>query len=165
MNRNLVLTALVSLLAATGVAVAQPGMPDGAKANRHAQHFARADANGDGMLTREETGAASPILHVLFDAVDANHDGVLVVTEAQAFRQRMAQAKRAEGELRARAYFARLDTDRSGFLTPAEITQTAPRLARRFDFLDTNRDGRLSPAEVRVAGKHGGDGGHGGHGR
>lgn len=47
------------------------------------------DANGDGSLTRDEVVNA-PRLSQQFDAIDANHDGLLTVEELQAARGRFS---------------------------------------------------------------------------
>lgn len=51
------------------------------------QRFRRADANGDGRLTREEAQKGMPGLARHFDQVDANKDGVVTMEELHAARK------------------------------------------------------------------------------
>ncbi len=44
-------------------------------------HFARADADGNGLLSRDEARAHLPRVAARFDRIDANHDGVITVEE------------------------------------------------------------------------------------
>ena len=44
-------------------------------------HFARADADGNGLLSRDEAAAHLPRVAAKFDRIDANHDGVVTVDE------------------------------------------------------------------------------------
>lgn len=50
-----------------------------------AEHFRRADANGDGALTRVEVDKALPRLGTKFDRIDANADGKLTPDELQRY--------------------------------------------------------------------------------
>jgi EF hand len=56
-----------------------------------AEHFRRADSDGDGALTRAEADKALPRLGAKFDRIDANHDGKLTQDELR----RYFDAKRA----------------------------------------------------------------------
>ena len=44
--------------------------------------------------------------------------------------------------------FARVDTDRNGTLSRAEVERGRPKLAPHFDEIDRNHDGKLSPDEL-----------------
>ena len=50
-----------------------------------AEHFRRADANGDGALTRAEVDRALPRLGPKFDRIDANSDGKLTRDELRQY--------------------------------------------------------------------------------
>jgi EF hand len=49
--------------------------------------FRRADSDGDGLLTREES-AHLPAIYAQFDELDVNHDGVLTIDEFDAWLSR-----------------------------------------------------------------------------
>jgi hypothetical protein len=84
-----------------------------------------------------------------FDAMDANHDGVVTKDELAAqIEARMGDAPPPQMVDR---IFARLDTDGDGKATAAEAEAEA---AARFDKLDTNHDGTLSPEERRAGMEH-----------
>ncbi|HEX4184131.1 MAG TPA: hypothetical protein VHY34_12820 [Caulobacteraceae bacterium] len=87
--------------------------------------FMKADTKGDGRITREEWDKASGQIragleakgYVLpgkrgtgatFDALDANHDGVITVREIDAA---------------SRAWFQRLDTNHDGYIERSEIME------------------------------------------
>jgi Ca2+-binding EF-hand superfamily protein len=150
----------VAILTALGLGSAAfltfAGEPQGPLATQgdHARHgmaerLRAADANGDGMLSREEA-AALPRLAKHFDAIDTNHDGQITREELRAFGQKM----RAE-------HWKKLDTDGDGRISKAEAQANAPRLFRHFDRLDANGDGFLAPEELKAAfarHRHGQDG-------
>ena len=46
-----------------------------------AAHFTRADADGNGLLSRDEARAHLPRVAAKFDRIDANHDGVISMEE------------------------------------------------------------------------------------
>jgi Ca2+-binding EF-hand superfamily protein len=50
-----------------------------------AEHFRRADADGDGALTRAEAGKALPRLAAKFDRIDADRDGRLTAEELRRY--------------------------------------------------------------------------------
>ncbi|GGB32848.1 hypothetical protein GCM10011380_22870 [Sphingomonas metalli] len=130
----------------------------------------RADADGDGVVTREEAMAA-------FDRLDTNHDGRLTAEERRAGRpDRAGFAMRGgrDGEDRRERWGDRRggpDGERrgpppGGPMPDREMTR-ADFLARagdRFDRLDTNHDGRIDRAEIAAARAHGPDGGPDGDG-
>ena len=135
----------VSILAALGIASAALVVYANPAAGPHGAHHGRgferllkaADANGDGVLSRDEALAFAA---KRFDALDANHDGNLTADEVRAGLQQ----KRAER-------WKKLDTDGDGRISKAEAQASAPRLAQRFDQLDANGDGYLTPEELRSA--------------
>jgi hypothetical protein len=131
--------------------------------------FARADANRDGFVTREEVEARrgegrerlearrGDRREALFARFDANRDGVLSREEFNAPRAGMGEGQRRGqrfgrgggmgGGIRGRA-FAALDSDRDGRVSLAEAEAGALRL---FDRADSNRDGTVTPDERRAA--------------
>jgi Ca2+-binding EF-hand superfamily protein len=50
-----------------------------------AEHFRRADADGDGALTRDETARALPRLSAKFERIDADRDGRLTPEELRRY--------------------------------------------------------------------------------
>jgi Ca2+-binding EF-hand superfamily protein len=80
-----------------------------------------------------------------FEAMDANHDGVVTKEELSAqIAARMGSAPPPE---RIDALFKTMDTDGDGKATAAEVATAA---AARFDAMDSNHDGSLSPEEFRA---------------
>lgn len=131
--------ACVMVVLATGSACAA----DGQKAR---QAFRQMDQNGDRALQFTEIQAARA---ALFDRLDANRNGVVNNSEAQAAFQRVREGGRlqmatAEGpETQAR----RMDANGDGRITRAEFAQFIPdRLLRA----DSNGDRALSPSELRA---------------
>ena len=89
--------------------------------------FARADANNDGKVTRDEANAW---LAARFAEIDANKDGGLTIEEIRAFYA----ARRGEGRGPPEAMRERMDE----------------RQAARFRFVDADLDGKISLPELRV---------------
>jgi hypothetical protein len=128
--------------------------------------FARADADRDGYITRDEVRARFEARGgerverrrerraQLFDRLDADHDGSISRAEFDA-RPAMAGAGRGRfarrGGMRAgfggRA-FAAMDADRDGRVALAEAERAA---LERFDRLDSDRDGTISMEERQAA--------------
>jgi Ca2+-binding EF-hand superfamily protein len=141
------------------------------------QHFARADADRDGVITQAEAQA----LHAeraqrhgqradrqgrrdpakFFDRLDSNRDGQVTRAEFDAGRQLRAQrfAQRGHhGDKAGRAgghMFAMADANKDGRLTLQEAQAAA---LRHFDMVDANKDGRVTPDErkqMRARMQHG----------
>jgi len=130
--------ALGSLLLA---AVAQAGDPSAmTKPCRHS-----VDANGDGVVTREEA-AAHPPLAEGFETWDTNGDGQLDPAEMKAHHEAM------HGEMRAKRHerWAAADADGNGSLSRAETEASMPYLAGSFDEIDADKDGQLARAEIHA---------------
>ena len=123
------------------------------------ERFSKADADGNGALSRLEAEKSMPRLARQFDAVDANRDGHVTREEIMAWRtQKRREACRgapeqcvAEMQARLTERFRRADTDGNGALSRLEAEKSMPRLARRFDALDANRDGHVTLEEVLAA--------------
>ena len=58
-----------------------------------AEHFHRADTNGDGALTRAEVDKALPRLGAKFDRIDADHDGKLTQDELRRYFDALRTAR------------------------------------------------------------------------
>jgi len=116
--------------------------------------FARADANNDGKVTREEANAW---LAARFAEIDANKDGGLTLEELRAYYT----ARRGEGrgppegmrermEDRQAARFRFIDADLDGKITLPELRVMADAMFRS---MDADGDGALTRAEVQRRGR------------
>jgi len=174
-SRTLML-ASVFALGAAGLASAQPAPgpgPQGATPyHKHQMHhgqradgmmgfaageaFARADANNDGKVTRDEANAW---LAARFAEIDANKDGGLTPEEIRAFYS----ARRGEGrgppegmrermETRQSARFRFVDADLDGIITLPELRVMADAMFRS---MDADGDGALARTEVQRRGRRG----------
>jgi Ca2+-binding EF-hand superfamily protein len=138
-----------------------------------AKHFARVDANRDGVVTKAEADTAMQALHGkraekranrrehAFERLDTNKDGAINKAEwdaAQAQRQQRVAARDHNGDGRPDRrhpgkggmgafgghMFAMADTNKDGRVTLQEAQAAA---LQHFDMVDTNRDGRITPEE------------------
>lgn len=74
--------------------------PEKCRAEAQAQgreRFKKADANGDGRLSREEAKKSMPQLARDFDRIDANKDGMVTVDELEAARKTRTDGRKAKG--------------------------------------------------------------------
>jgi hypothetical protein len=108
----------------------------------------RVDANGDGIITREEA-QAYPRLVEHFDAADANRDGRLEGAEIEAGRQ----SARREARTAIRERWMAADKDGDGAISQAEANESLPGLATRFSEFDANGDGKISRDEIHNFGR------------
>ncbi|AXI55585.1 calcium-binding protein [Sulfitobacter sp. JL08] len=117
----------VTALASVAVAKGQRG---------HHMTFSQIDTDGNGQITREEMQS---IVENRFAAADADADGFLTRAELE-----KAAAERAKE--RVTQMMERMDTDRDGKITLAEMK---PRRdpSRMFDRVDSDSDGVISQAE------------------
>ena len=63
---------------------------------RGQERFKKADANGDGSLTREEARNGMRMVARHFDQIDANKDGVVTLEELQAARKARAESRKGQ---------------------------------------------------------------------
>jgi Ca2+-binding EF-hand superfamily protein len=168
---KLTILAGTALLAATGIAVAQPA--PGPRPDRDAdvtrqqviertdQHFARLDLDNDGRATAEEARQAHEQRRAeragrMFERLDANSDGSISRAE---FDQARAQRMEHRAERRERRGMRRPGHamrgmrglrmfGEQGFVTREQMRERA---LARFDRADANRDGTLTAEERRQA--------------
>lgn len=109
--------------------------------------FKQLDANGDGVITKEEAqSSANARVEKTFADLDANHDGQITQDEIKAAHDERRAAMEAKFEAR----FKEADKNGDGLLSKEEVTAGMPRLTRGFDRLDTNKDGQLSADELKA---------------
>lgn len=159
-DRFLLLLPLLLVLAAPAGAQTQTDKAKPAPPNPYEDRFRELDSNKDNYVTPAEW----PLERAKFDLVDRNKDGRLSRTELLT-----PNIVRDDDELNARLRQA--DTNRDGFLSPAEKQRAAeaanaaanrararentwnPRATlqdqRRFQSLDRDRDNRLERRELR----------------
>jgi Ca2+-binding EF-hand superfamily protein len=134
-KRPLPLIAIALGLAAMSIASVQAG---GGQPGRHA----KADANGDGVIDRNEA-AAHPKLAENFDRLDVDKDGRIDAGERPQRRQR------GEGGGKRGERMAQLDTDGDGRFSRQELAGRE-RILQNFAAIDGNADGFLSREEMRA---------------
>lgn len=136
-TRLLVLILASAGLSATAFAQSTTGSATAAPATSAPRpaHAMRVDANGDGVITREEA-AKFPRLATSFDQIDTSKDGKLSADEMKAWRMQQRgdrSGRRGSGEHRA--------------MTPEMQARMQQQRMACFDKADTNHDGQLSRDE------------------
>jgi len=102
--------------------------------------LARADSNGDGVVTRDEYAAARM---ARFDKMDRNHDGYISRDDfGRLIRRRPSIGQRLDTML------AQADANHDGRMSRDEQADAPMPL---FDRADTNHDGRIDAAEMAAA--------------
>ncbi len=144
------LIAALFLAPALGFAADNTTAPKGERVS----HFKKADADGNGTLSRAEVEKSMPRLAKPFDQIDSNKDGQLSRDEMKAWKNTHKHAhkkgNKADRQVRAAERFKHADTNGDGNISRAEAETNAPRLAKKFDAIDANRDGQLTQDELRA---------------
>ncbi len=146
-RRAAIESALIAALLVSPVfaAAPAPGLD-----SRLAAQFRKADADGDGVLSRAEAERAAPEWAARFDAIDADRDGKISPEEIRAFRRAGKGGRRAGAAAKFDQLFDRTDADGDGALSRAEVQTGLPRVAKKFERIDRNGDGRLTREEMRA---------------
>ncbi|MEZ5832151.1 MAG: EF-hand domain-containing protein [Dongiaceae bacterium] len=148
----LVMSAGLGLTALAGSALADRG---------HGM-FERADANGDGFVTKDEFAASRA---TFFTKLDANGDGFIDQAELdkarEAWHQRMNKPAQSDNNAQADAqgkkhhgFMQRMDKDGDGKISAAEFAAAGDQM---FAKLDVNGDGKIVKDEIPHHRKHGQD--------
>ena len=127
MNR-LLLAALPLLIATPAAAQEDGGQPRG---------------NGNASQTKEQ---AEQRVQMVFEQLDANHDGFVDQSEIDAFTKLMGDNPRMTG--RVTRMFTESDANHDGKVSAAEAKAHAD---AAFDAADANHDGTLTPEERQAA--------------
>lgn len=107
--------------------------------------FATLDANGDGQVTQDEIAAQRT---ARIAAMDTDGDGNLSEAELTAAHEaREAERKAA----RTKQMMARMDANKDGVVSLAEMTPDADHGVKMFKRIDANGDGAISKAEADAA--------------
>lgn len=126
--------------------------------------FKKADADGDGKITKEELSAVlpkngkGPSVDEIFSRVDTNNDGAIDATEDKAAFAAMRHHHHGHGapdpaKLAAKV-FGNVDTDSSGGISKDELTTALAKVDPSLNaddvikMLDTNSDGAITQTEL-----------------
>lgn len=107
----------------------------------------KADADGDGRISRTEAGSLR-FIGEKFAEIDSNRDGYIVRSELTRYHERMRPQHEAERAKRAEERFAAADLNKDGKLSRVEVSEKMPRLEKSFAFMDEDRDGFLTRADL-----------------
>ena len=128
-------------------------MPGARRGGMGDRMLERADANGDGMISKAENRAA---VEARFARMDANGDGTIGADERRMGRG-MGKGKRAQaageamgampGKMKAGHAMKRADGDGDGAISKAEYDAQS---AERFGKLDANGDGKIDATEMQA---------------
>lgn len=154
--RILLLALAAAGIAIGGSAIAQTDAPPQGQMPPPPGHGMRgmgglmaADANHDGIITRQEAIAAADRR---FDAIDTDRDGKISPDEMSAYRQEMATRRGGDmpvrppgGPRHALGMGRKADPNGDGVVTRDEYRA---RQLERFDRMDANHDGRIDQTEI-----------------
>lgn len=166
MRKLLLATSVVLMAANVATAQDQSGdkMPMHKGDGRDVRHMMQeADANKDGVITREEVSAAKK---ARFATIDTNGDGALSMDEMKVHHdeemakretkmkekmpEKMASMKEKKHS-RMNEYFTKMDKDGNGTLTFDEFGHAGEK--DMFARMDSNGDGRITKDERKAGGK------------
>lgn len=105
--------------------------------------FQMMDSNGDGKISAEEHEAGAK---KMFEKMDANKDGKVTAAEMDAAHEQIA-GKSAKPQMSAADKIKVVDTNHDGVLSAEEHVAGAKMM---FDKMDTDKDGFLTKAEVEA---------------
>ncbi len=151
------------LLVSSVFAASAFGLP--ALADKGPHMFERADANGDGFVSKQEFAATRD---TMFQTIDANKDGILSQDELQkareTWRQKMGKAAPDQSQMQPgiqaqaqndqpgqqpgkerHGFMRRADTNQDGQISTAEFAAAGDKMFAR---LDDNGDGKIAKDEV-----------------
>jgi Ca2+-binding EF-hand superfamily protein len=129
--------ALICGLAWLPAAAAQEAAKKGGDAQ-----FKAMDLNRDGKLSPAEHAAGAK---KMFDAMDRSKDGKVTAAEMDVAHQKMTGRTPSKDEMSSAEKIKVVDRNGDGILTAEEHAAGAKMM---FEKMDTNKDGFLSPAEV-----------------
>ena len=158
-TKTILIAAMASVFAVTAAAPSFAAGDPAKKEKRIHRLMKRADTNHDGKISQSEMAQA---LAASFAVLDTNHDGHLSKAELdnrkasyKAYRQDV-KASKASGERlyavvrlpkRVAKHFGRIDANKDGLISQAEMEHVAARL---FKHRDRNKDGYISTADLKA---------------
>lgn len=143
MSQRTPMILLAMLLATSAAGVATAATPSESRPGA-----TRIDANGDGVIDRQEA-AAHPRLAQRFDELDKNKDGKLSRDELPKRKHRAHRHAGGKDGPRHGHFMSALDTDKDGRISREEA-KAQPKFAERFEQLDVNKDGFVDRADFEA---------------
>jgi Ca2+-binding EF-hand superfamily protein len=111
----------------------------------------RADADGDGRVSRAEaTAAGAEKSGEWFDKLDLDKDGYVTPEETRQARE----TRRADMQKKFDEHFTTADANKDGQLSLDEVQANMPRMAERFSAIDKDKNGFLSKDELHRGPRH-----------
>jgi Ca2+-binding EF-hand superfamily protein len=98
-------------------------------------HFAKADVNKDGQLSRDEAQKGMPLIYQKFDLIDADKNGSITLVEIK------------DAGLVER--FTKADVNKDGQVTRDEAKGVMPGVYDHFDKIDADKNGFVTLNEIR----------------